>query len=60
METLSFDTVIHFSPSLEEGIEMISISIFWALFVAHLAKEPRLLSFRFTDLALGDGRRAAG
>lgn len=55
-----FDTVTHFSQSLEEGLEMVSISIFWALFVAHLAREPRFLSYRFTDPAGADGRRAAG
>ncbi|MGE0392519.1 MAG: hypothetical protein AB7P67_03035 [Vicinamibacterales bacterium] len=44
-----FDTVTHFSQSLEEGIEMLSISIFWALFVRHLAKEPQAIAFRFHE-----------
>ncbi|MEQ1760856.1 MAG: hypothetical protein ABL986_21310 [Vicinamibacterales bacterium] len=44
-----FDTVTHFSQSLEEGIEMLSISIFWALFVRHLAKEPQAIAFRFYE-----------
>ncbi len=42
-----FDTVLHFSQSFEEGIEMISISIFWALFVRHLSREPRQFAVRF-------------
>jgi len=44
-----FDTVTHFSQSLEEGIEMLSVSIFWALFVRHLAREPRAVAYRFYD-----------
>ena len=39
---------------------MISISIFWALFVAHLAKGSRLLSLPFSDPTVGEGRRTAG
>jgi len=46
-----FDTVTHFSQSLEEGIEMLSISIFWALFVRHLAREPGAVAYRFYDSA---------
>lgn len=44
-----FDTVTHFSQSLEEGIEMLSISLFWALFVRHLAREPQAVAFRFYE-----------
>lgn len=44
-----FDAVTHFSQSLEEGIEALSISIFWALFVRHLAKEPQAIAFRFYE-----------
>ncbi len=44
-----FDTVTHFSQSLEEGLEMISISIFWTLFIRRLAHEPHELMIRFTD-----------
>lgn len=44
-----FDTVTHFSQTLEEGIEMLSISTFWALFVRHLAKEPQAIAFRFYE-----------
>ncbi len=46
-----FDTVTHFSQSLEEGVEMISIALFWTLFIRRLAQEPRELMLRFTDPA---------
>ena len=46
-----FDTVTHFSPSLEEGVEMISIALLWSLFIRRLAQEPRELMLRFTDPA---------
>ena len=42
-----FDTVTHFSESIEEGIEMISISLFWALFVSRLSREPGEITIRF-------------
>ena len=42
-----FDTVTHFSESIEEGIEMVSISIFWALFISRLSREPGEILFRF-------------
>lgn len=42
-----FDTVTHFSESLEEGFEMISISLFWTLFVSNLSRDPGELTIRF-------------
>lgn len=49
-----FDTVTHFSQSLEEGLEMLSIALFWTLFIRRLAQEPGELLLRFTNPASSD------
>jgi hypothetical protein len=33
----AYDTLQHFSRAVEESLEMVAMSIFWSLFIAHLA-----------------------
>ena len=43
----AFDTLRHFSKSIEEAVEMASISILWFLFLCHLSTMPGTLKVRF-------------
>lgn len=43
----AYDTIRHFSKSLEEAIEMLAMSILWFLFIRYLAVEPRDLRAEF-------------
>ncbi len=44
-----FDTVLHFSQSFEETIEMAAISLLWSLFVRQLRDEPGAVRLRFLE-----------
>jgi len=44
---VAYDTLRHFSKSLEEALEMLAMSLFWFIFLRHLAVEPQDLRVQF-------------
>ena len=44
----AFNTLDHFSRSLEESLEMFGMTLFWAVFLRHLASPTRELHVRWT------------
>ncbi len=46
-ERTAYDTLRHFSQSIEETLEMIGNSIFWFLFLRHLSTVTGNLQIRF-------------
>ena len=44
-----YETLRHFSKSIEEAIEMLANTILWVLFLRHLNVATPSLRVRFTD-----------
>ncbi|HEX9725455.1 MAG TPA: hypothetical protein VGC53_14345 [Vicinamibacteria bacterium] len=51
----AYDTLDHFSRSIEEALEMAAISILWFLFLRHLSIVPGHLNIRFSNGATKGG-----
>ena len=43
----AYETLKHFSRSVEETLEMLAISVLWCLFISHLAVVATDLRIRF-------------
>jgi len=51
----AYDTLVHFSRSIEETLEMASMSILWFLFLRHLGVTAGLLEIRVSSGSTGHG-----
>lgn len=55
-ERSPYDTLLHFSKSFEECIEMLGMTLFWAAFLGHLTELANGVGVRFVDGAGGRAR----